>query len=76
MPNILPGLDNAWEVCFEKFKQFKDKHETKEYKEMAHGNGDQKLIFDIYFTHDLSIQQLITAVMLYSVKLLYYSSLN
>jgi len=40
MPNILPGLDNAWEVCFEKFKQFMDKPATKEYKEMAHGNGD------------------------------------
>nr|AGP04979.1 odorant-binding protein BP6 [Aphis gossypii] len=38
MPNILPGLDNAWEVCFEKYQQFKDKHATKEYKEMVHGN--------------------------------------
>lgn len=40
MPNILPGLDNAWEKCFEMYKQFKDKPETKEYKEMAHGKGD------------------------------------
>lgn len=39
MPNILPGLDNVWEKCFEKFKKFKDKPET-EYKEMVHGKGN------------------------------------
>jgi len=39
MPNILPNMDNAWKECFEKFKQFKDKPETQEYKEMAHGDG-------------------------------------
>lgn len=40
MPNILPGLDNAWEKCIEKFKQIKDKPETEEYKEMVHGKGN------------------------------------
>lgn len=40
MPNILPGLNNSWENCFEKFKQFKDKPTTKEYKEMVHGDGN------------------------------------
>ncbi|KAF0768370.1 odorant-binding protein 6 isoform X1 [Aphis craccivora] len=49
MPNILPGLNNAWEVCFEKFKQFKDKPETKEYKEMAHGN-EPPCLFQCVFT--------------------------
>lgn len=42
MPNILPGLDNEWEKCFEIFKQFKDKPETKEHKEMVHGKGNYK----------------------------------
>jgi len=40
MPNILPNLDSTWEKCFETFMQFKDKPETKEYKEMAHGKGN------------------------------------
>lgn len=41
MPNILPGLDNSWENCFEKFKKFKNQEGTKEYKEMVHDqNGN------------------------------------
>lgn len=40
MPDILPGLDKEWEKCFEIFKQFKDKPETKEYKEMSHGKSN------------------------------------
>ncbi|VVC32663.1 Hypothetical protein CINCED_3A008331 [Cinara cedri] len=48
MPNILPGLDNAWEKCFEKFKQIKDKPETEEYKEMVHGK-DPPCLFQCIF---------------------------
>lgn len=39
MPNLFPGLESTWEKCYETFKQFKDKPESKEYKEMAHGKG-------------------------------------
>lgn len=48
MPNILPGSDKAWEKCFETFKQFKDKPETKEFKEMAHGNGSNLKIYLLF----------------------------
>ncbi|XP_026810807.1 uncharacterized protein LOC113552242 [Rhopalosiphum maidis] len=54
MPNILPGLDNAWETCFEKFKQFKDKPETKEYKEMAHGKEPPCLFQCIFMQSGLT----------------------
>lgn len=40
MPNILPGLDKEWEICFETFKQMKDKPDSKEFKEMDHGKGN------------------------------------
>lgn len=40
MPRMLPGLDNAWEKCFEILKQIKDKPDSKEYKEMVHGKGN------------------------------------
>lgn len=39
IPNMLSGLEGAWEKCHETFIQFKDKPESKEYKEMAHGKG-------------------------------------
>jgi len=42
MPNVLPGLDGAWGKCFETYKHFKDRPETKEYKEMAHGKGKKR----------------------------------
>lgn len=45
MPNILPGLDKEWEICFETFKQMKDKLDSKEYKEMVHGKGNCIKIF-------------------------------
>lgn len=39
MPNLLSGLDDIWEKCHATYMQFKDKPESKEYKEMAHGKG-------------------------------------
>lgn len=42
MPDILPGTDNAREKCFEVLKQFMDKPETKEHKEMVHSKGNLK----------------------------------
>ncbi|XP_008181869.1 odorant-binding protein 6 isoform X1 [Acyrthosiphon pisum] len=54
MPNILPNLDSTWEKCFETFKQFKDKPETKEYKEMAHGKEPPCLFQCIFMQSGLT----------------------
>ncbi|XP_022179823.1 uncharacterized protein LOC111040283 [Myzus persicae] len=54
MPNILPGLDSTWEKCYEKFIQFKDKPETKEYKEMSHGKEPPCLFQCIFMESGLT----------------------
>nr|APB03429.1 odorant-binding protein 6 [Sitobion avenae] len=54
MPDILPNSNSTWEKCFETFKQFKDKPETKEYKEMAHGKEPPCLFQCIFMQSGLT----------------------